>query len=399
MKELEALKPEFERVQRQALLVGGVALALSAIGLFSNTPQFFRSYLVAYLYWISLPLGSFALLMLHHLVGGGWGFVIRRMMEAATRTFLPMALLFLPIVLGLSHLYEWTHADVVAKDEVLRHKSSYLNVPFFLARAAVYFIVWIGWSYLLNKWSSEQDRTHDPSLTRRIQDMSGPGLLLFGATVTFASVDWVMSLEPHWYSTIYGIIFMIGQGLTTLAFMILLLSRVWRRPPLVGVVEVQQFHDLGNLLLTFVMLWAYVAFSQFLIIWSANLPEEIPWYLRRTQGGWQAVAVGLIIFHFVVPFFLLLLRVTKRVVPRIALLSLAMLFMRWVDLYWIVTPAFSHGETGGIHVHWLDVTTFVGLGGLWVGLFFWQLKGWPLLPLYDPRLEESLHGAKVLHHG
>ncbi|MCS6804461.1 MAG: hypothetical protein RMM98_03040 [Acidobacteriota bacterium] len=399
MREVEALKPTFERVQRQALIVGGVALALSVIGLFFDTPQFFRSYLVAYLYWISLPLGSFALLMLHHLVGGGWGFAIRRMMEAATRTFLPMALLFLPIVLGLAHLYEWTHADVVAKDEVLRHKSSYLNVPFFLARAAIYFIVWIGWSYLLNKWSFEQDRTHDPSLTRRIQDMSGPGLLLFGATVTFASVDWVMSLEPHWYSTIYGIIFMIGQGLTTLAFMILLLSRLWRRPPLVGVVEVQQFHDLGNLLLTFVMLWAYVAFSQFLIIWSANLPEEIPWYLRRTQGGWKAVAGALILFHFVVPFFLLLLRVTKRVAPRIALLSLAMLFMRWVDLFWMVTPAFSHGEAVGLHVHWLDVTTFVGLGGLWLGLFFWQLKERPLLPLYDPRLEESLHGAKVLHHG
>ncbi len=396
MNEMESLKPELDRVQRQSLTVGGVALLLCVVGAFFNAEQFFRSYLVAYLFWISIPLGSFAVLMLHHLVGGAWGFVIRRLLEAATRTIWLMLILFLPILVGLTSLYEWTHAETVAADELLQHKESYLNIPFFLARAVIYFGLWLVGMYFLNKWSTEQDRTHDAGLTRRLQVLSGPGLLLWGATITFMSIDWVMSLEPAWYSAIFGMLFMVGQGLTTLAFMIVALSRLWNQPPLLGVVTRSHFHDLGSLMLTFVMLWAYVGFSQFLIIWSGNLPEEIPWYLHRTHGGWQQVGASLMIFHFALPFLLLLSRTTKGSIVILSTLAATMLLMRWVDVFWLVMPTFQPAQ---LQLHWLDPVAVIGVGGLWVGTFGWQLKREPLLPLYDPRLEESLQGVRELLHG
>lgn len=400
MSEMESHGPQLDPARQRALIVGAAGIVLSLVGFFVNREQFFHSYLVGYLFWIGIPIGSFALLMLHHLVGGGWGFVIRRMLEAGTRTIWLMLLLFVPIILGRHDLYEWTQAEAVARDELLQHKSAYLNTPFFLARAAGYFAVWLALAYFLSRWSTEQDRTHEAALTQRLQNMSGPGLVLWGAAVTFASVDWVMSLEPHWFSTIYGMLFMVGQGLTALAFMIVALARLADKPPLLGIAGRQQFHDLGNLMLAFVMLWAYISFSQFLIIWSGNLPEEIIWYKARLAGGWQWLGVALILFHFALPFVLLLLRETKRTYQILAALAVAMLAMRLVDVFWIVTPAFQHREPVQLHVHWIDVTAFAGIGGIWVAAFVWHLKRWPLLPLYDPRLEESLHGVREsLHHG
>lgn len=400
MKELEVLRPRLDRARRRALVVGTAGIVLSLIGFFLDRAQFFHSYLVGYLFWLSLPIGSFAILMLHHLVGGGWGFVIRRLLEAGTRTIRLMLLLFVPIILGRHDLYEWTEAAAVARDEALQHKSAYLNTPFFLARAALYFAIWLVLAYFLSKWSTDQDRTHDPALTRRLQDLSGPGLVLWGATVTFAAVDWVMSLEPHWYSTVYGILFMVGQGLTALALMIVALARLADQPPLLGVVGRQQFHDLGNLMLAFLMLWAYISFSQFLIIWSGNLPEEITWYKARLAGGWQWLGVALILVHFALPFVLLLVRQIKRTYPILAMLAMAMLVTRWVDLFWIVTPAFHHQGPVQLHLHWMDFTTMAGIGGVWLAAFIWQVKRWPLLPLYDPRLEESLPGVREsFHHG
>jgi hypothetical protein len=343
---------------------------------------------MAYLFWTGIALGCFAIVMLHHMVGGGWGFVIRRLLESGTRTIPLMAVLFLPLFLGLHDLYEWTHSEVVSNDEVLQHKSPYLNVTSFSIRAAAYFAIWMIGAYFLNKWSLEQDRTADRALTRRLQILSGPGLVVYGATVTFASVDWAMSLEPHWFSTIYGIVFMVGQGLATLAFMIIALALLANRKPLSDVVSPQHFHDLGNLMLAFVMLWAYVVFSQFLIIWSGNLPEEIPWYLRRTEGGWQWIAIMLAVFHFALPFVLLLSRGTKRKVRALAMVAVAMIFMRLIDMFWLVAPA----HRTGLSIHWLDVAAPIGIGGIWVAAFVWQLKGKALLPIYDPRLEETLHG-------
>jgi hypothetical protein len=368
---------DFNRFQRRAGAAGIVALAACAAGAAGSPDQFFRSYLFAYLFWIGIALGCFAIVMLHHLVGGGWGVVIRRLLESGAGTLPLMAVLALPLLAGLPRLYVWARPEAVAGDELLRHKAPYLNVPFFLGRTVFYFAVWIVLAHLLNKWSEEQDRTLSPQVKARLQLLSGPGLVLYGLTVTFASVDWVMSLEPHWFSTIYGILFMTGEALATLAFVILALLVLVRRKPMADVLRPTHFHDLGNLMLAFVMLWAYVCFSQFLIIWSGNLPEEIPWYLRRLNGGWAWVAVVLVVFHFALPFVLLLSRQNKQRLQILAGIAGGVLLVRLVDLFWMVMPAFHPGR---FRVHWMDLLMPVGLGGLWLAAFVWRLKRRPLLP-------------------
>lgn len=371
------IQTTLDRIQRRSLIAGAAALTACAWGALGSPQRFLESYLVGYLFWTGIALGCAALLMLHHLVGGGWGVAIRRLLESGTRTFPLAAVLALPLLFGLRSLYVWARPEAVAGDELLQHKQPYLNVPFFVARTAFYFAVWLALAWALNRWSAEEDRTGSPAVRSRLQKLSGPGLILYGLTVTFASVDWVMSLEPHWYSTIYGILFIVGQALATLAFAITALLVLGTRPPLAEILTPQNFHDLGNLTLAFVMLWAYVAFSQFLIIWSGNLPEEIPWYLARTRGGWGAVAVGLVLFHFVLPFLLLLARQNKRRLRALGALAAAMLALRLVDLYWIVAPAFHRQE---LAVHWMDLAAPVGVGGLWMAAFVWQLKQRPLVP-------------------
>jgi hypothetical protein len=379
--------PELPTYQRQFLLAGAAGAAVSLIGLFMNPTQFFQSYLMAYMFVLGLTLGSLAFGMLHQLTGGAWGVVIRRQMGAASRVLPVLTVLFLPIVFGMSHLYEWTHADIVNADPVLRGKHLYLNTPFFLVRAAIYFAAWNAVTYLLNKWGLEQDQTGDPRIARRMQMLSGGGLVVYGICITFASFDWLMSLEPHWFSTIYGVLIMGGEGLSAIAFLITSLVWLSRRPPLRDVVLPSHFHDLANLMLAFVMLWAYFSFSQYLIIWAGNLPEEITWYLDRLQPGWRAIAVALVIFHFVVPFLLLLLRTMKRVPDRLVKIALAILAARLIDLFWLIAPEFHRT---GISVSWMDIVLPLTLISTWVGCFLWQLRGRPLLPVYDPQFEEAL---------
>ncbi len=382
-------KVDFTRIQRLSFALGVVALAACTAGALADPTQFFRSYLVGYLYWVGIALGSLAIVMLHHLTGGRWGSAIRRLLESGTRTLPLMAVLLAPVLFGLPRLYEWARPEAMAHDELLRHKAPYLNVPFFLVRMAAYFAIWLALSYFLNKWSAEQDRASSPSLKSRLQTLSGPGLLLYGLTMTFASVDWVMSLEPHWYSTIYGIIFVVGQALATLAFCTVALALLMRRTSLAEFVKPSHFHDLGNLTLAFVMLWAYVAFSQFLIIWAGNLPEETPWYVRRLNGGWGWIAGFLIIFHFLLPFALLLVRENKRRIGVLAGLAAVVVVVRWVDLFWIIAPAF-HQER--LYIHWMDVAALAGIGGIWVAVFTWQLSRRPLEPLEALRAEGGVHG-------
>ena len=388
MNAAETTSGEFARFQRRALALGVAGLLACLAGAIFDPAQFFRSYLVAYLFWIGIALGCVAIVMLHHIVGGRWGIVIRRLLESGTRTLPLMVLLAVPVLLGLSHLYVWARPEVVAHDELLQHKSSYLNVPFFMARMLVYFAVWLSIAYFLNKWSAEEDRSPSPSVKGRLQRLSGPGLVLYGFTVTFASVDWVMSLEPHWFSTIYGIIFMVGQALATLAFVIVALMLLARRTPLGSLLRPSHFHDLGNLTLAFVMLWAYVAFSQFLIIWAGNLPEETPWYVRRLNGGWGWVAVFLILFHFLLPFLLLLVRENKRRIEILASLAGLMIVVRWVDLFWVVAPSFYHEH---LRVHWMDLAAPIGIGGVWIAVFTWQLRSRPLVPVEASQLEGGPH--------
>ncbi|PYV87682.1 MAG: hypothetical protein DMG05_17140 [Acidobacteria bacterium] len=382
---------ELQQFQKRSLLVGIVGLALCGAGMLFNREEFFRSYLLAYLFWIGIALGCLAIVMLHHLSGGAWGIVIRRLLESATRTLPLMALLFLPIVFGLSHLYEWARPEALG-DKILRHKSLYLNVPFFLVRAALYFAAWIAVVYFLNKWSLKQDQTAAPSLSRQLELLSGPGLVIYGATMTFASIDWVMSLEAHWFSTIYGLSFMVGQVLGAFAFVIAVAILLSSRKPLSEVISSEHLHDLGKLLLAFVMLWAYLAFSQFLIMFSGNLPEEIPWYIRRQQGGWRWIGLLLILLHFALPFLLLLSRSLKRDAKKLLAVAALVIAMRFVDLLWQVSPAF-HPE--GFHFNWMDLAAPAGIGGIWLASFARQLKGRPVLPLHDPFFQEAVqHGRE-----
>ena len=373
----------FEPVGKWLLGAAGAALGFCLAGAWLNPQQFFRSYLVAYLFWIGLSLGSFALVMLHHLVAGRWGFVIQRLLEAAVGALPLMALLFLPVLLGARELYPWASLEIVSADPRLQDKSLYLNVPFFIARAVLYFALWIFLGHLLCKWSQEQDLNSEVPLARRLQRLSGPGLLVYGLTVTFSALDWGMSLEPHWYSTIYGLMFMVGDAISALAFATILAGCLAEREPLAALAAPEQFHDLGNLLLALVMLWAYLSLSQFLIIWMENLPEEIPWYFHRGAGSWGVVALVLVLAQFALPFALLLSRGAKRRPDVLAGIGLLILGMRWLDLFWLLAPAF-HPE--GYYFHWLDLSAFLMVGALWAAVFLWRLAQNSLLPLGDPRL-------------
>jgi len=396
----EALKPNFKGKQNKALILGVGGIALGVIGYFTQSEQFFRSYLLAYIYWLSLSLGCLVILMIHHLAGGRWGFSIRRMLEAGTRTFGLMFILFLPILLGLHDLYSWTHAEA-ANDFFLSQKLPYLNVPFFIARALFYFIVWGLLSYLLNKWSSQQDQTTDTNPTHKLVNLSGPGVVAFALTATFAAVDWIMSLEPHWYSTMFAVIYMVGAALLTWAFIILVAVPLSNKEPLNQLLTNERLRDLGTFMLACVMLWAYTSFSQLLIIWGGNLPEEITWYMTRLHGGWLILGIALVAFHFLVPFVLLISSQIKKRIPILVTVAAGLMLMRFLDLFWITAPAFrEHGEFHApLSFHWLDIVLLIGIGGLWVAYFFFQLQKRPIIAMNDPRFEHLLGQEDAHNHG
>lgn len=375
----------------RALLVGAVAMAICIAGGFFNSDQFYRSYIWCYMFFIGVPLGATALLMLQYLTGGAWGMVIRRPCEAAGRTLPLLLILFIPIVVGMPHLYQWSHPEIVAHDPVLQHKQIYLNVPFFLIRAGLYFVGWILISRLLYKWSGDLDRG-DTRAAGRLAAISGPGLIFYGFSVTFMAIDWILSINPHWFSTIFGMLFIAGEGLAALAFLICVLVILSSREPLSEVLTHRHLHDVGKLLLAFVMVWAYFSFSQLLVIWSGNLPEEIPWYLNRFAGGWQYIGVALVLLHFALPFALLLSRDLKRNFRLLSAVAVGVLVMRFVDLYWMVAPDFHQGK---FFVSWVDFLMPFALGGLWLAAYLWQLELRPLMPVGDPHLEEALeHGRE-----
>lgn len=389
--------PQLNRIQLIALAVGVVGVALSVVGATTDLKQFYHSYLFAYLFWLAFALGSFAFMMIHHLSGGAWGIVIRRPLEAATMTLPLMALLFIPILITVlgdmapaHYLYKWADPAYVAKDPIVQAKEPYLNPGFFVLRAIVFFAIWIGWAFLISIWSREQDRTGNPKFTQWMRLLSGPGLVLYVLTMTFAITDWVMSLDTHWFSWILGVIFMIGQGLATLAFLVLLLALLAEREPLSSVISQRVVHDIGKLMFAFVVLWAYVSFSQYIIIWSSNVAEFTPWYIRRSSPGWELVSLALIAFHFWAPFLILLSRRLKRNVKALALVALFILVMRYVDLFWLIAPEFQDTFS----IHWLDFIIPAGIGGVWLALFIWLLKRRPFLPVNDPAYTEAL-----LHHG
>jgi len=384
----------WQRLQRRALLVGLVAAGLCVLGYFVHPAQFFRSYLMAYMFWLGVVLGCLAILMVHYLVDGRWGLVIRRVLEAGTRLLPLMLVLFIPLIFGIPDLYAWARPVSAAHHELSALQQVYLQVPFFLGRAGLYFAVWLVLAFFLNRWSRQQEQESDVLVIRtrqrRLGLLSGGGLVLYGLTMTFAAVDWLMSLEPQWFSTAYELLVVTGQLLAAMAFAILTTAWLARDEPYASVASSEMFHDLGNLLLAFVMLWAYIAFSQFLIIWSGDLPEENRWYLHRAYGGWNWVAVVLVVVHFALPFVLLLSRqITRRAQP-LAIVAAVLFGIHLVDAFWLVMPAFFPGQ---LHVHWLDIVAPIAVGGLWLAAFLWQLQRRSLLPWYEPRLQEVMpHG-------
>ncbi|HVB59504.1 MAG TPA: hypothetical protein VNE63_24110 [Candidatus Acidoferrales bacterium] len=390
MNSSDTVRPQLDRVQRNALICGiiGVIVAV-ALGL-RGSQQFFRSYLMAYVFWISIPSGCMAILMMHHLTGGWWGLPIRRILEAGTRTMGIMAVLFIPIIVGMQQLYTWDQAQMVRSDPILQNKQWYLNSTGFIVRAVIYFAILLLVVHLLNKWSREQDRTGDRLLAGRMTSLSAPGLILWGFIVSGAAVDWVMSLEPHWFSTIYGMLFIVIESLAAMSFAVFVLRMLSDHAPIKDSVAPSRFNDLGNLMLVFVMLWAYLSFDQLLIIWAGNLKDEIPWYTQRAFGGWAPVGVVLVALHFFVPFLLLLQRGVKRRLRVLSLVAGWLVVLTLVDIYWIVVPSY---EKYAPRVHLTDVFAVIGIGGLWLAAFAWQLKKMPLLPLHDPRFEGALqHG-------
>lgn len=391
-----AVRPEaaINGIATKALIAGVIGIIALLIGAVIDRQQFLQSYLVGFFYVACLMLGCLGLMMVHHLTGGAWGMICRRVWEAATRTIPLVVVMFLPIAFNLPALYSWARPEA-ASDPIIQLKAAYLNEPFFWVRAAVMFAVWGILIVLLNRWSKEQDDTAAQLPGRadaRFRVLSGPGLVLFVLTVTVMAVDWVMSLDPHWYSTMFGVIVIGGQGLSAIAFSILMVVALSNAKPLSHVVTTSQMHDLGKLMLAFVMLWAYFSFSQFLIIYSANLPEEIPFYLERFHGGWGGLSVALALLHFVLPFTLLLSADIKKNRRAIVLVASLVLAARALDLIWHVGPMFHH-EGSRFPIHWMDVAAIVGLGGLWLFVCARQLKSRAIVPYKDPYFKEAMHVA------
>ena len=383
-----------ELVRKRGLMVGAGAIALGLVIGRISPATFFPAYLAVYLFFLGLGIGSLAILMLHYLVGGLWGFTIRRPLEAASMTLPVLALLFLPIALAVKALYPWANAEVVNESTALLHKSSYLNISFWLLRALIYHAIWSGMALVLRSGSKKQDETEDPEPTWRTQALCAPGLILVFFSVTFAMIDWGMSLEPEWWSTIYGVMLLIGFVLSALCLTVTVASHLRGVRALSDVATAEGFHDLGNLMLAFVMLWAYMSFSQYLITWMGNLTEEVPWYIKRSAGGWRWLCGFLMIFHFFVPFFLLLMRENKRESTRLWRIALAVLGLQLVNDVWLIVPAFT-GRPGGSAWYTLAVLLCVlpaaaGIGGLWAAAYAWLLASRPLLPRHDPMLAQSL---------
>jgi hypothetical protein len=372
-------------------LIGAGCAALGVAGCLifgiANPRQFFFSWLVSFLFFLSLALGALFFVLIQYAAQGSWGIVVRRIGETVFATVPVMAALFLPVVFGLHDLYEWSHAEAVAQDPLLRWKSPFLNVPFFLIRAAIYFGCWSFIGVLYFRLSRGQDATGDPAPSVRLRRLAGPAIIVLGITQTFASIDWIMSLTPHWYSTMFGVYFFAGAFIGFIALLSVVAVATRSAGLLDTVITVEHLHDVGKFLFAFTAFWAYIAFSQFFLVWYANLPEETIWFKARLEGSWKVVSILLIVGHFVAPFFFLMGRAVKRKGWSLAAGGAWLLAMHFVDLYWQVMPTL---HPGGVRVSVLDVAALLAVGGCFVAAAGWLMRRQALVPLRDPRLAESL---------
>ena len=387
------LASRFTNYQRVALITGVVGLGLLAFGAFLNLEGFFESYLYGFLLWLGLSLGCFFILMLQYVAGGPWGTMVRRPMEAGIMVLPVLALLFVPLLFGMGYLYEWTDPEVVASSTFLVEKTDYLNVPFFIIRSAIYFTIWVGGAFLFARWSRKQEEGAD--IFQFLRNVSAPGIIIYILTMTFAAIDWGMSLTPEWFSGIYGVIFMIGQALSAMALAIFITVLFKDREPFSKVYNATRLQDLGNFLMAFTMFWAYVQMSQFIIIWSNNVVETASWYVYRTDTQWIWVSAFLLLFHFFVPFIILFSRWVKQKARALIWIAAWMVFARLVDVFWIVVPSF---EREGFPLYWTDAAAVVGIGGIWLAVFFYRIKQREILPTKDPRVQGALTGMEAAAH-
>ena len=375
------------RWQTPALIVGILGLLASAAGFFVDRAQFFRAWLPSYIFWFSIVAGALAVLMLQYVTGGQWGLLVRRPLGAAARTMIWMAIFFIPIAAGVTHIYPWTDHAYVERHEVVQLKTAYLNVQGFWIRAAIYFALWILWAWRIRVLSLKfyEDRSPYTELSRR--KWAATGLPMIVLTLTFASIDWMMSLEPTWTSAMYGITFVVGCGLSAFAFVTFFLARLARNEAMSDVLRPTHLRDLGNLILAFVMFFAYTSFSEYLLIWYGNIKEEIPHFLVRQHGVWGAIALLMVVFHFFLPFFLLLIRGIKDRPSTIGVVTVIIIVMRYLAIYWQIVPSWT-GEH--FAYSWMALASLVGIGGVWMWAFIGQLKGQTIIPIHETWVEEAI---------
>jgi hypothetical protein len=386
--------PIVKKIAQRSLVIGGVFAVISVVLAFVRPDEFYRAYLLGFMCWLGVALGSMAILMIRHLTGGGWGTIIRRILGAAMRTLPLLALLFIPLIFGIRRLYIWAQPLANIQDKHLREHleqitQTYLTVNGFIIRAIFYFAVWNVLSFLLSKWSKETDRPHAPDNSGRFKAVSGPGLILYGFTISFAAIDWIMSLDPSWISTIFGLIILIGEVLSAMCFAVVVERILFTYKPMSELLKPDFVHDHGKWMLTFIMVWAYFSFSQWLIIWAGNLPSEITFYLKRLSGGWGSIGLILVLFHFAIPFATLLSRPFKRNIRKLVWVAVWLILMRYLDLFWIIEPNFSKTLTVTI----ADIVVPIAIGGIWLWYFFRNLASLPLLPAYDTDVHEVLEPA------
>jgi hypothetical protein len=372
---------------KKSLGVGIFGFLLSVVGYFVNSHQFFYSYLTAFAFWFTIAMGGLFFVMLHHLTNATWSVVLRRIAENLMSNIIVMALLFIPMLVGIKDLYHWSHPDLVAADPLLLKKSPYLNVTFFIIRAAIYFGIWMLLNRLLYKTSLAQDHVASENQTKRFRKISAPGMILFAFTISFAAFDWFMSLDSHWYSTIFGVYIFSGGLLTGLAFITLITIYLKTKGPFGDIVTSEHYHDLGKLLFAFTIFWAYICFSQYFLIWYANIPEETVWFSARWKGAWKYFSLAIIFGHFVIPFFVLITQPAKRNHKVMVSICILLLLVHWIDLYWIIMPNLL---TTGATLSWMDLSTMLGIGGIFMWYYLRLSAKTPLLPLNDPRLKASV---------
>jgi hypothetical protein len=376
--------------EKKAGIAGVVGLLFCCIAFIFDRNRLFQSYLFAFTYWSGFAIGGLGVLLLNNVVGGRWGVTARQLLIAAMRTLPLSLLLFLPLIIGMSEIYPWARPELVKNSAFLQHKQGYLNLPFFLLRLVLYFGVWLFWGLRVNRMADRQDATGDVTLKERMRAFSAPGLLIFVVTASFAYIDWILSTDVQFYSTIYGAMILIGDVLQTFALTILVLIFASGEDRFNGRINSQVLHDLGNLMFAFTIFWAYLSASQLIIVWPANLPQEIGWYLVRVRGGWKVLAVAVAMVMFVVPFLALLSQTRKRDPKRLVRVAIWILLARVVETFWIVEPTF---RTKGFALYWTDFAAFVGIGGIWLYVYLGQLRRRPLLPLRDPRVAPPLSEA------